>query len=560
VSVHDWLIEKGGSVKLILVSFKQNSIRKMGKNEKGKFTKIVEGQHQKLRSTFRKAITGDERIRVRDHVQEQPDYVKLIDKIAFTLGLLNILACQYFLVKLPTFFWLWYSIVIPILIGTRFYLFNRLGYQYFLLDFCYFVLGCTFINLFLCWDWQLCFKICFVYTTGPVCWAIVVWRNSLVFHDYDKITSVYIHLLPCALYYALRWHTDNLRENLVLNDYFIAAMGYLFWQICYFVKTEVFDKSKLDSRPDLITSLRWMSGDKKNVFAKMVLIFCRKVGLLRREEHFDSSSIKTKFIFIIAQFVYSILTFGPTYVFYNSQRCHIAFLLFIFCTATFNGASFYIEVFSKVYQQKIEKLQEMKRIAGKAAPFSSFRILGQQGPPENYYIPTENQSPTNHVDDELAEVAIIPDDSTVLEGAEDVGLSLDSVSSDCEDSDYLGRGVCREELDSPFRDSFRPLEGHDQLKTKPKKMLKGVDESLSARAEPVEAKFDKSQGEILFAKMHQSIHGSLLGCTEEGKTIKSRSNAKEMSPLVLAHCTEINKNVFDGNEDEIRSRAISLCP
>jgi hypothetical protein len=28
---------------------------------------------------------------------------------------------------------------------------------------------------------------------------------------------------------------------------------------------------------------------------------------------------------------------------------------------TFNGASFYVEVFSKVYQQKIEKLREMRK-------------------------------------------------------------------------------------------------------------------------------------------------------------------------------------------------------
>ena len=83
--------------------------------KKGKFTEIVKGQSQKLRSKFRKAITGDEKKRVRDHVQEQPDYVKLLDKIAFTLGLLNILACEYFLVKLPTYFWLWYSLVIPLL-------------------------------------------------------------------------------------------------------------------------------------------------------------------------------------------------------------------------------------------------------------------------------------------------------------------------------------------------------------------------------------------------------------------------------------------------------------
>ena len=369
--------------------------------KKGKFTEIVKGQSQKLRSKFRKAITGDEKKRVRDHVQEQPDYVKLFDKIAFTLGLLNILACEYFLVKLPTYFWLWYSLVIPLLILCRISHFKSLGWQYFLLDFCYFVLFCVFVNLFFFSDSQLFFKVCFIYANGPLTWAIVIWRNSLVFHDYDKITSVYIHFFPCILYYAGRWYghkSISLFQNssfiplstlyinkmecltngigsckssktvavsfdkLMYSDYLIAALGYLFWQICYFTKTEIMDKMKLDSRPDLLTSLRWMSSDRKNFFAKFVLRICKKLRLLKSDEHFDSNKIKTKLIFMGAQFIYSVVTFIPTVILYNSQICHALFIIFIFIASAFNGASFYIEVFSKVYQLKIEKLLQIKKL------------------------------------------------------------------------------------------------------------------------------------------------------------------------------------------------------
>lgn len=155
-----------------------------------------------LRSKFRKVITGNEKKRLRDFVQEQPDYVKLGDKIFFTGGLLNILACEFFLVQFPTYFYIWYSLVIPTLILTRVFHFKSLGWQYFLLDFCYFVLFCVFVNLYLFPDSQLLFKICFIYTNGPLTMAIVIWRCSLVFHDYDKITSVYVHFLPSLLYYA----------------------------------------------------------------------------------------------------------------------------------------------------------------------------------------------------------------------------------------------------------------------------------------------------------------------------------------------------------------------
>ena len=38
---------------------------------------------------------------------------------------------------------------------------------------------------------------------GPLAWATYIFRNSLVFHDLDKMTSVYIHVLPLFLTYGL---------------------------------------------------------------------------------------------------------------------------------------------------------------------------------------------------------------------------------------------------------------------------------------------------------------------------------------------------------------------
>lgn len=30
-------------------------------------------------------------------------------------------------------------------------------------------------------------KIIFMYSMGPLSWAVPLWRNSLVFHDVDKV-------------------------------------------------------------------------------------------------------------------------------------------------------------------------------------------------------------------------------------------------------------------------------------------------------------------------------------------------------------------------------------
>jgi len=40
------------------------------------------------------------------------------------------------------------------------------------------------------------FGVVFGATAGPVAIAVFIFRNSLVFHDYDRLTSSYIHLVP----------------------------------------------------------------------------------------------------------------------------------------------------------------------------------------------------------------------------------------------------------------------------------------------------------------------------------------------------------------------------
>lgn len=345
-------------------------------------------QANKLRSKWRKVVTGDEKKRIRDHIretEEQPKYIKLFDKIQFTLGVLNICACQFFLLNRPEFFWLWYAGVIPVMMFSRFYHFRCLGFQYFMIDFCYFSVFLSLLNVFFFQHSALFFKVCFIFANGPLPIAILIWRNSFIFHDFDKIVSVYIHFLPSMLYYTLRWHTvwqsgvesDQFGsptvacymatcEPLTLYDYCIALGFYLFWQVMYMLKTEVWDKKKLDSNPELITSLRWMSSDTKNALARIILKSLRKMRVFGKQEEFNSASMKTKMVFVVSQLLVTFVGFLPTPLFYHSSLCHLLWIVLIFISSIYNGASFYIEVFSKRYNQKIAKIEEMHKFAKEA--------------------------------------------------------------------------------------------------------------------------------------------------------------------------------------------------
>jgi hypothetical protein len=75
-------------------------------------------------------------------------------------------------------------------------------------------------------------------------------------------------------------------------------------------------------------------------------------------------------VFVSAQFLYTLSTFAPTIFLYRSQFWNALYLIFIFGNAAFNGASFYIEVFSNAYQKKINRLDEIRGVAEAAAQFS----------------------------------------------------------------------------------------------------------------------------------------------------------------------------------------------
>ena len=143
-----------------------NSMSTAVKDDRRKFADILDHASTTIMKKWRKIITGNETKKIRDHVREVPEYVKLGDKIAFTLGLCNILACEYFLVKQPEHFWIWYLAVLPILLVTRIAYFFQKQYHYFLIDFCYFVLFCSFVNMFFLWESERFFRMVYIFTHG----------------------------------------------------------------------------------------------------------------------------------------------------------------------------------------------------------------------------------------------------------------------------------------------------------------------------------------------------------------------------------------------------------
>lgn len=82
--------------------------------------------------------------------------------------------------------------------------YRHIQYHYFLFDLCYFVNVLCLVYIWVFPTSQLLFMSIFALSNGPLAWAIVAWRNSMVFHSVDKITSILIHLGPPILCASLR--------------------------------------------------------------------------------------------------------------------------------------------------------------------------------------------------------------------------------------------------------------------------------------------------------------------------------------------------------------------
>jgi len=90
--------------------------------------------------------------------------------------------------------------------------------------------------------------------------------------------------------------------------------------------------------------------DKKNGFRNLSLSLLVKLGVSKPGEELVADTVKAKVVFAVLQLVYTIITVIPTYFLYSSYRLSCVYLVLIFGWGTWNGASYYIEVFAERYR------------------------------------------------------------------------------------------------------------------------------------------------------------------------------------------------------------------
>lgn len=274
-------------------------------------------------------------------------YLKLKDKIVFSAGVANVIFTPYLLAAHPTWFPAWYTLKALLLIGTRWWTYKALNWHYFLFDFCYFANVLHLLYLHVYPDSKLLFVLCWSFSFGPLAWAIPTWKNSMVFHSLDKITSLFIHLSPPMLMFCLRWNAHDPKYVIPTSDevsfwymYLMPLPFYLLWQFMYWLKVYVVSKHKTDR----VTSARWLLGPQKGTIYHLS---CKPFGKAYAD-----------YGFMLMQLTFTLLVLLPCRLFFEYEALNLLFLVIIGGISIWNGAGYLFEVFSARYETELAKEEQ----------------------------------------------------------------------------------------------------------------------------------------------------------------------------------------------------------
>ncbi|KAI7853393.1 hypothetical protein BDC45DRAFT_511112 [Circinella umbellata] len=327
-------------------------------------TSRLEERREKIQSRLKNQYDS-----INERMNRDAKTVRLRDKISFVVGVGNACVSPALVARLPTWIPLYYTVQSLYLLSLRYLIYKVRKWHYFIFDLCYFVNAMTLLFLW-CFPFSTSLFIAtYCLTNGPVAWAIITWRNSLVFHSLDKVTSVFIHIFPPLVTYTIRWLPEldccstttstsgaayrdirfpalkDLDEMSFRDTMVISTIAYMIWQALYFVFIMVRRREKVESGLRM-TSYSWLLDDSHG-----------RRGLIQKASFIFGAKYKI-YMFMLLQLLYNVVTTIPTYFLYKSFWLHTFFLIAMFTASIFNGASFYIEVFSRRYVLEVEKLVE----------------------------------------------------------------------------------------------------------------------------------------------------------------------------------------------------------
>ncbi|KAG9777507.1 Glycerophosphocholine acyltransferase 1 [Exophiala dermatitidis] len=287
--------------------------------------------------------------------------ITMREKVSFISAVLNVFLTGYLIGAVPEYFYYWFTIQLAYFMPIRFITYRRKGYHYFLADLCYFV---NFLCLLCIWVFPRSKRLfistyCLAYGNNAV--AIAMWRNSLVFHSLDKVTSLFIHVMPpaalhCIVHltsedflqrrfpavYDIKHSAPGLPEHYTLTAMLgWATIPYIVWQLSYHFFITVRRREQIAAgRP---TSFTWL----RKSYAKTWL----GKFVISLPESLQEPA------FMLIQYLYALLTIIPCPLWFWYRWASATFLMAVFTWSVWNGAVYYMDIFGKRFEKELEQMK-----------------------------------------------------------------------------------------------------------------------------------------------------------------------------------------------------------
>lgn len=276
------------------------------------------------------------------------------EKLFYALAICTIATSGFLIGKYPQWFHIFHTVLFCVLMPIRFYTYFKQSFQYYLADLCYYV---NLLLMLFIWgfpDSRPLFVSVFSLAMGTLSFAVITWRNSLVLHSIEKTTSSFIHIMPPVTmfvivhelpedYRAVRFPAAASIDHWnFINGIIWTSAYYTLWQVSYHYFITIKRKEQIEKGK--VTSFTYLKKKNKNdVLGKFV-----------NSLPYTWMQITA---FTLIQFGYQILTMSFCPIWFRYKHACGAFVLFIFTWASYNGATYYIDVFGKRLEKEVEKLK-----------------------------------------------------------------------------------------------------------------------------------------------------------------------------------------------------------
>lgn len=320
---------------------------------KQKFTKYNNKQHRdqelsKLQEKLNaKLVRFDQRI-LRNLQSSSTE------KLFYAMAVFLIAMSGFIIGKYPTYFPHFHTLLLCVLMPIRFYTYFKQSFQYYLADLCYYVNVLLMAFIWVFPGSPTLFVSVFSLSLGTLSFAVITWRNSLVLHSIEKTTSSFIHIMPPVTMFVIVHELEpeyvKIRFPAVsaidkwnfVHGIFWTSIYYTLWQVSYHYFITI--KRKEQIKKGKVTSFTYLK--EKN----------RKSTLGKFVNSLPNVWMQTT-AFTLIQFGYQLLTMVFCPIWFRYKYACGAFVSFIFIWASYNGATFYIDVFGKRLDKEVEKLK-----------------------------------------------------------------------------------------------------------------------------------------------------------------------------------------------------------